>query len=299
LPRRPPVNERSLTWITVVAPLVFIVLVAWFHTAVVWPSLGDWGWAVSLAVVVTGTVLFSRAILSLLDRIYQEKQNLEEAVAIMTERERIAREMHDGFAQKLGYLNLKLGAAEEALRRGDGTALDEIKDMERVVQETYSDVRYVLYDLRSQVHPGESVLGAIRRYVADFRRQTGIPVSMHVSGDPDRVRLSPVAEVHLFRIVQEALTNVRKHAAASEVSVRVEVRPKEGITLSVRDDGRGFDLDAVQANGRSRFGLGIMQERAREVGGRLAVESRAGEGTTVRVWVPAEPVEAPASPAGT
>ena len=219
-----------------------------------------------------------------------EKRSLERSLAILEERERLAREMHDGIAQTLGYLNLKLRAIETAVARGKtGEAEAGLEEAASVVSRLYDDVRQAIYDLRSDRVPGNDFLSALARYLRDFARQHGIGTELAVDAQ-SAVEIGDAARAQLTRIIQEALANVRKHSGASRVRVRLEMLP-EGLRLAVEDDGSGFSPEEHQADaaaGTRHFGLSVMRERARLIGGRLEVQGVPGAGTTVAVTVPLE-----------
>jgi nitrate/nitrite-specific signal transduction histidine kinase len=210
-----------------------------------------------------------------------------EALAVMHERERVAREVHDGLAQTLGYLNVQMGIVDHLLRAGDvAAAHEELDEMSAATREAYSDLRQAIVDLRISLPSPTGLRRALREYGEDFSRRTGITCRFEGHRGV-AAAVSPAAEVQVIRIVQEALANVRKHSHGSEVLLRVEATEREA-RVRVQDNGIGFDLEAV-SNGDARFGLRTMQERAASVGGRLTVQTARGAGTAVEVVVPAGP----------
>jgi signal transduction histidine kinase len=132
---------------------------------------------------------------------------------------------------------------------------------------------------------GRDLRTLLVEYAHDFADASGLSVHVDWPDAEPADRLSPEAEVQVFRIIQEALANVRRHAGARQVSVEVSV-DRAQILIAVRDDGRGFDPDARPAVGQSRFGLRTMAERAETLGGTLEVESAPQSGTLVRLRVP-------------
>ena len=209
-----------------------------------------------------------------------------EALAVLQERERVAREVHDGLAQTLGYLNVQLGILAQLLAAGEGArAQAELEEMTLVTREAYQDLRHALVDLTTPLSSTGGLRRTLREYIEKFSRQTGI--LCHFEGHRGLPAiLSPAAEVQLIRIVQEALTNVKKHASKSEVWLSIETTDKDARVI-IRDDGPGFDLESVIIHG-GQMGLQIMKERAQSAGGTLRIESRPGVGTTVEVLVPLE-----------
>ena len=211
------------------------------------------------------------------------------AIAVLEERQRVAREVHDGMAQTLGYLNVQMGIVDHLLAQGDiQRAQAELGTMARVTRDAYEDLRQSITDLRMPVPPVGSLRRALREYVERFALQTGIPC--HFEGYRGTAASLPAAaEVQLIRIVQEALSNVRKHAPGAEVWVSVTANSR-AVHVEVRDNGPGFDIAAVPVGGL--FGLKTMKERAESVGGTLIIDSRPGAGTRVDVVIPTEEARA-------
>lgn len=204
-----------------------------------------------------------------------------QTVATLEERSRIAREMHDGLAQILGYLGIQMQTIEAYVRQGrEKEVLDELGKTRENVKLAQADVRDNILSLRTTLAGGTTLARALQEYVQEFGVQTETEAHF-VNALAEQPRLSPLAEVQLVRIVQEALTNVRKHAGAQHVEVRLFQKEK-GLALTIVDDGIGF-----QSNGDDRhFGLQTMVERADSVGGSLNVHSTPQQGTEVRLWLP-------------
>ena len=201
----------------------------------------------------------------------------EEQMTILSERDRIARELHDSLAQVLGQIHLVLRGLEA---RTDGTAISgDLAELADVADEAYRDVRETILGLRENIPSDGGLEAALRAYLAKYTRQTGIAAHLDCDGLAGR-SLSPKAEVQLLRVVQEALTNVRKHAGATEV--RVELVDRDGTpVLSVTDDGSGFDPTSVGPSLTGGFGLRSMRERVELLGGTLDVHTAPGSGTRI------------------
>ena len=208
----------------------------------------------------------------------------EEMAAIVAERERIAREMHDSLAQVLATCHLRLCALEG---RPDVQAQpglgDEIAALGSMTHEAYVDVREAILGLRESSHADRELLTSLRIYLEKFSHQTGLAGRLETEL-PDDLCLAPGAEIQVIRVIQEALTNVRKHAGASEAVVHV-ARDDHEVRLMVMDDGRGFDPAEVGARDDG-FGLHAMRERMTLVGGSLSIHSTPGKGTRVVVRLP-------------
>jgi signal transduction histidine kinase len=206
------------------------------------------------------------------------------------ERQRIARELHDGTGQTLTALGLGLAAAADRLDSDPAAVRRQLADMKQLNAQVLQEVHNVISDLRPSVLDNLGLIPALRGHVRAFEERTGIHSQLVVQGKI--ARLKPDVETTIFRIVQEALTNVARHAAAHRVLVQVDFGD-DGVRLSVQDDGRGFDVARALAgssgpemDGRAAWGLLGIQERAALVGGAAEFVSTPGQGTTVRVVVP-------------
>ena len=211
-------------------------------------------------------------------------------VAVHAERERIAREMHDGLAQVLGYVNTKSQAVEELLAAGrTPEARAHLAELAAAARAIYVDVREAILGLSSPVTPERGLVGALEEYAARFSDASKLATIVRADADACAVVLLPEVEAQAFRIVQEALTNVRKHAAAQRVVLHVELSGDQ-LLISVIDDGRGIeparDNPAVAPVLWPHFGLNAMRERANAIGANITVESHPGAGTTVSLALP-------------
>jgi signal transduction histidine kinase len=200
------------------------------------------------------------------------------------ERRRIARELHDETGQSLTTLAVGLGMMAESIDLGG--VQDRARELRSVATRTLEEVHNLSRGLRPSVLDDLGLLPALERYLKEYGVSHGVAVDLHARA-LDVSRLPAPVEIAIYRIVQEALTNVARHANASAVSVLVE-RRDESLHVIVEDDGRGFEVDdvlAAQAVDR-RLGLHGMRERALLLGGAFTVESAPGRGTTVFVEVP-------------
>ncbi|HXF50691.1 MAG TPA: sensor histidine kinase [Dehalococcoidia bacterium] len=211
----------------------------------------------------------------------------ERQLAVLEERDHLAREMHDTLAQVLGYLHLKAATTRRRLASGDlSDAENELQEMEDLAHEAYVDVREAILGLRETVAPAEGLVGSIRQYLQKFSRQFGIKTRLVPVGDVNTT-LRPEAEVQLVRVIQEALTNVRKHSGAATATVRLENRDGE-LEITIEDDGCGFDASRIERQEGRSFGMQSMRERVERAGGALAIDSAPGRGTRVIVRLPVE-----------
>ncbi len=208
----------------------------------------------------------------------------ERELAVSEERNLLARELHDSIAQGLAFLNLQVQMLDQALAGGrTDEARDVLAMIRHGVQESYDDVRELLVHFRTRVEQQDldaAITAALRR----LAEQTGVSTDLDVQGDGPP--LDPEAETQVLYIVQEALSNVRKHALARSVQVSVR-RGMEGLSVAVRDDGVGFDeTQPGTGSGEAHIGLQIMRERAMRIGGQFAVRSSRGKGTEIRLELP-------------
>lgn len=205
--------------------------------------------------------------------------------AVLEERYRLSREMHDGLAQTLGYLGMQAERIEGMIDRGEAERLPaELKELRQVIAEAYLDLRETIDGLRLTVDRPGGFDGALRIHVEDFSRRSGLPVDCScVDAPPD---LPPEVALHLLRITQEALANVRRHAHASRVWVSL-ARENGALELTVADDGQGFDAASPLARGH--VGLASMRERVRSLDGQLTFATSPGQGTRMTARVPLPP----------
>jgi signal transduction histidine kinase len=201
-----------------------------------------------------------------------------ENVAVAEERGRIGREMHDGMAQVLAYVNTKAQAIQQYLKTGKTREASlQLDQLSAAAREAYTDVREGILALRSQPTADRSLEEVLKEYFAQWQISSGIAGELTLD---EPLSLPPRVELQLLRVIQESLANVRKHARANRVRVSVR-RRVSGLEALVEDDGIGFDPESVARAELPRFGLTIMRERAESAGGRLEVESHAGGGTRV------------------
>jgi len=206
--------------------------------------------------------------------------------AIVEERERIARELHDGLAQVLGYVHTKATAVRLLLGRQQVAAAEgHLIQLEEAARGLFVDVREAILGLRMTTRHDLRLAGLLREYAGHFSQLSDLPVEVNITPSVETLPLPPETELQLLRIVQEALTNVRKHARASRARVALS-NGGPMMEVLVSDDGAGFEPGAVEAglgNGRQHFGLCTMRERAESIGAELLLESAPGQGTCVRV----------------
>jgi len=211
------------------------------------------------------------------------------ALAVTEERERIAREMHDSLAQVLGYVNTKAQAAQTLLENGQSErAAAQLGQLSEAAREAYADVREGILGLRTSLGEDRGFIETLQDYLDRWQGQSDVAVELQRSLPGYDPGLAPMSEVQLLRIIQEALSNVRKHAQARRAWVRLEPAGA-GVEVVIEDDGVGFDPDGLRRSDLPRFGMATMRERAEAVGGTFEVAAVLEVGTRVIVHIPAEP----------
>ena len=224
---------------------------------------------------------------------YEERvQDLSASVlqAQEDERHRIARELHDQIGQSLTLLLIRLKIMEAS--QSAAAVRADLADLRGAVAATIDEVRKLALDLRPPALDQLGLIPAIRTLVREFSEQTHIIVTCDAPGEP--IVIAPERATALYRIVQEALTNVAKHAEAHTVHVVIE-RYLNDITTTISDDGCGFELQSIRERGRIQEGPGLgifgMEERVRLVGGTYAIETCLGGGTKIIATIPLNPLE--------
>jgi PAS domain S-box-containing protein len=210
----------------------------------------------------------------------------QRSLAMLREREQLARELHDGIGQVLGFASLTAGASRKLIADGKlAKADDQLAHLESAVTDANADVREQILNLRTAPTGERPFFSALQHYLDGYRQNYGIRVDLSIGEGVDESLLAPDVQMQLFRILQEAFSNARKHAQAECVRASFEV--DDGLLrVRIQDDGIGFDPYQVAETGSSHFGLRFMGERAEQLGGSLRVESAPGEGTCVEVVVP-------------
>ena len=205
----------------------------------------------------------------------------ERVVATLRERERLARELHDSVGQVFGYLSLQAQTAQKRLQGGDvqkaQSLLDRLKD---VAQHAHADVRESILALRTASSEDWSLLPALAHHLEDFRAHYGMQTELVVADGVTEETFPPETGVQLLRVVQEAMTNARRHAGAGVICVTIEQRDHRA-RITVSDDGCGFDPARLDTDEGTHFGLAFMRERMTQIAGSVEIDSQPGSGTRV------------------
>jgi signal transduction histidine kinase len=263
----------------------------------------NWGFALTAALLMGLALLF---IFLLVHALLSERQSREqvaianqqlrhyalrvEALAMEQERNRIARDLHDALGHSLTALNLQLESALKLWQSHPDRAQTFLQEAKQMGSTALQEVRQAVSTLRANPLQGKSLEAAIALLLEEFQRSTGILPTCHYLPVPlDSMPLDSELNITLYRIVQEALTNISKHAHATQVNIQVQ-RMTQRVHLRIQDDGQGFDWQ----HNRTGFGLQGMRERVMALGGTMAIVSAAGQGCQVTVEIPVEiPIEIP------
>lgn len=207
----------------------------------------------------------------------------DEQLAIMEERTRLARDLHDSVSQALYSMSLLATAGRRLSQSGQNQALldETLNDLGAMAQQALKEMRLLLYRLRPLALQFEGLTGALQQRLDAVEKRAGIDARLVVS---ELSPLPPATEETLYYVAQEALNNALKHAAATAVTVQLSQEKNGALKLTVTDNGQGFDPDAVRDKGG--MGLANMRQRAENAGGRLTIEATIGQGTAVTFYLP-------------
>lgn len=219
---------------------------------------------------------------------YNSSENTANGIILAQEEERrrISREIHDGPAQTLASLTMKIDCCLEQPEVSEKLAL-ELHELKDSVVRSLKDIRRFIFDLRPMALDDLGLVPTLEQFISGFKKRTGVPVYVNVEGE--RTSLNPDNELAVFRVIQEACNNSIKHA--DPVSVHIFVKYNEGrrrLSVVIKDDGNGFNVEEIRKNYGSlkKLGLKSMEERVRLAGGVFEIVSDIGSGTVVSFWVP-------------
>jgi len=219
----------------------------------------------------------------------------QRVMATLRERERLGRELHDSAGQILAYVSIQAQAIAKRVQDGDSvTANGQLRRLAEAAQEAHADIRESILALKVGPAGEWSFLVVLRQYLAGFSDHAGIAAQLAIQPGLREEAFAPDSGVQLLRVIQEALTNARKHSGARCVRVALAREDAEAIIV-VQDDGAGFEPNSFNpeqpapGGGTDHYGLNFMAERMAEIGGRLAIESEPGAGTRVVLHAPIRP----------
>ena len=217
----------------------------------------------------------------------QERQKVRQ-LTIIEERERIARELHDGLAQLLGFVKTKVMAVRLLIKHEQlETADKQLHQLENAAKDLYTETRQAILGLKMAGEIEAGLARILRDFVPRFGELCDVSIDLDISPSVDSLSLPTETELQLLRVVQEAITNVHKHSQAEQAWIRLDCTEKE-LELEIRDNGTGFSLKQANGNSRSTYGLDIMRERSEAIGATFRIDTRPGYGTAIQVTLPIE-----------
>ena len=284
---------RQLKWLTALVPfsVVLIYEAARRETLEhILPALPvEYGNLIVWVLVLVLTYGFATFVFSVVERLQAQamarSRELATLSAVLEERARLSRELHDGFAQLVAYLLVRIDTVEALVgAQRDNEALTELERMRSVTDDLYQDVRESISELRTRVSE-RGLPATVLEYVEAYEDRHDLTV--HIEGEQAAAGLPPLIAFQLLRIIQEALANVRKHARAHNAWIMFRKLDGNRLELTIADDGQGFEPQAVAVDSsRKSFGLASMRERVDSLSGELTLDTRPGGGTRVTVSVP-------------
>ncbi|NJD58796.1 MAG: PAS domain-containing protein [Anaerolineae bacterium] len=210
----------------------------------------------------------------------------QQVLATLQERERLARELHDNAGQLLGYVNLQAQAIRKLVQDGeDAKAEAQLSRLANAAQEAHTDLRESISNLKVGSLEKWSFLGNLQQHLVTYQNTYAIGTELVIPGGLDINALKPGTSVQLFRVIQEALSNARKHGQAHFIRITFEQQDSR-IQISITDDGVGFDPQQIKSGADKHFGLEFMSARMQQIGGRMQIASQPGSGARVLLEAP-------------
>lgn len=216
----------------------------------------------------------------------QQKQQLGLRIirAQEEERKRVAREIHDGPAQSMANVVLRVEICEKLLEKRPDEVRNELAGLKDIVRKSLQDVRKIIFDLRPMVLDDLGLIPALKRYISEVQEKNSLLVDFRVFGSQER--MSGILEIAIFRVIQEALNNVIKHSGARMVDISLEQVPGQ-VNLRIKDDGCGFNADeALSGSNKDNYGLIGIRERIQLLEGSFKLITAPGKGTDLKVKIP-------------
>ncbi len=219
----------------------------------------------------------------------QQKQQLGLRIirAQEEERKRVAREIHDGPAQSMANVVLRVEICEKLLEKRPEEVREELVELKEVVKKSLQDVRKIIFDLRPMVLDDLGIIPALKRYIAEIQEKNTLFIEFQALGSQER--MSGTLEIAIFRVIQEALNNVLKHSGARTVNIYLEQVPGQ-VNVRINDDGVGFNPDeALNSSNNDNYGLIGIRERVQLLDGDFKLVTTPNKGTDLMVKIPLKP----------
>lgn len=216
------------------------------------------------------------------------KEKIQEVnrLNIIKERDRIAFDLHDGCAQNIASIIKRLELCEKLFERDPSRGFKELRALKENTREILNDTRKVIFDLKLPEDANFDLLNNLKGFILNYQEESDIKVKLNITGSVNGVSADKSKQI--FYIIEETLNNVKRHSLANNVELNLQCNEQNGLTIDIKDDGRGFDIDQVElsARERGRWGLASMRQRAVSLGGSLIINSKSGKGTEVSIKIP-------------
>jgi signal transduction histidine kinase len=276
----------------ILGTIVIFLVITWVNTGFTfsrlsYPEILNWLSVLLLLIFINHLLRTNRERAYLIDKLRRAHRDLQAArqeeaeLAVLRERERLARDMHDSLGHNLVALSVQLEAVQRLYRVDPEAASAVLNDLKRLTRGSMAELRRTLAGLRTPGLGDRSLQDALQALCEDFRQRNQVQV--HCAWDDGVGSLPALLAEALWRVVQEAFMNIEKHAAASQVDLRLQLQT-DGVCLSIEDNGCGFDPKSAIPPGH--YGLAGMRERVEGVGGTLAIHCQPGSGTRLEVHIP-------------
>ncbi|QDR79383.1 sensor histidine kinase [Sporomusa termitida] len=270
----------KMKWIAAIVPAICIGLFEFARHKFLHVISMDWGNV--LVAVLTGIIfiLFSHGIFALMENLYGKLQQEKQETAVLQERYRIARNLHDSIAQSLFFMNVKIMEIEAAWKNQQ-EPLSAINELREAIRFADTELRQHIFALQTvALDDNINLITAIQNHLRQYEAQTGAKIDFIITCD-NEIPFSAYERKQLFHIFQELLFNIRKHAAATQVIVSLSEN-NEAFTMTIADNGKGF-VAADNLRQKQSFGYKMLEQDIRSIGASLTLTSIPGTGTTVTV----------------
>lgn len=224
-------------------------------------------------------LLMSLRNVSIRKEMEKERRQKEALRYTLQERERLARDLHDGVVQDIAYANMQIKLMIEDLHAGRDPIVQDIEKVSGILEESFVELRRAIHDLTFSVQADLHTF--VQQYLLDYQTRTGIEAHLDCNQTIDNVE--PFMRSQIVKVIQEALANIRKHAQATMVHVRIRIRQKDTLFIAIEDNGQGFSPNHVQGE---HYGLKTMRERCELMGGQFTVQSVPKIGTAIQMIIP-------------
>nr|WP_092071661.1 ATP-binding protein [Dendrosporobacter quercicolus]NSL49506.1 sensor histidine kinase [Dendrosporobacter quercicolus DSM 1736]SDM28940.1 two-component system, NarL family, nitrate/nitrite sensor histidine kinase NarX [Dendrosporobacter quercicolus] len=274
-------NITRMKWLAALVPAICIGLFEFARHEFLHVVSMEWGNVLVAALTGLLFVLFSHGIFALMENLYGKLQQEKRETAVLQERYRIARNLHDSIAQALFFMNVKTIEIAAACQNRQ-ELLPAIKELQEAIKLTDTEIRQHIFSLQAVTQPNDNfdLAAAIQVHLQQYEAQTGATTKL-TKNCSSLAKFSPYERRQLFHIFQELLFNIRKHAEATQVSISLKEND-QGFSMEIADNGKGFAAENLQQK-KSSFGYKILEQDIQSIGADLKLTSVPGTGTTVTV----------------